>query len=145
MKIIKSATLLLVFLIAANIKINGQQPVPKDKIKSIVVYEEKLNVLVTKKLKESEITYDQKGNILEEIEYKEGKVTKHFRYQYDNDGNKIKEEEFDLNGKIIEYSEYKVENGLRIEKTVFDGNKKMKSRKTYQYTLYGSERQDNPE
>jgi len=130
------AALIFVLIISGFIQVTGQENVPKNKIKSIVVYEERYNVLVSKKLKESEVTYDQKGNILEEIEYKEGKVTRHFRYQYDNEGNKIKEEEIDPSGKIIEYSEYKIENGLRTEKTVFDGNKKMKSRKTYQYTVY---------
>jgi hypothetical protein len=130
------AALIFVLIISGFIQVTGQENVPKNKIKSIVVYEERYNVLVSKKLKESEVTYDQKGNILEEIEYKEGKVTRHFRYQYDTDGNKIKEEEIDPSGKIIEYSEYKIENGLRTEKTVFDGNKKMKSRKTYQYTVY---------
>jgi antitoxin component YwqK of YwqJK toxin-antitoxin module len=135
MKIIRSA-LIFIFVIAVCGPAKGQQPVSKDKIKSIVVYEEKFNVLVSKKLKESEVTYDQKGNILEEIEYKEGKVTKHFRYQYDNDDNKVKEEEFDPSGKLIEYSEYKIENGRRIEKNVFDANKKLKSRKTYQYSIF---------
>jgi hypothetical protein len=135
MKIIRSA-LIFIFVIAVCGPTKGQQPVSKDKIKSIVVYEEKFNVLVSKKLKESEVTYDQKGNILEEIEYKEGKVTKHFRYQYDNDDNKVKEEEFDPSGKLIEYSEYKIENGRRVEKNVFDANKKLKSRKTYQYSIF---------
>jgi hypothetical protein len=115
---------------------NGQQTAPKDKIKTIVVYEEKFNVLVSKKLKESEVTYDQKGNIIEDIQYTDGKVKQHFRYQFDNEGNKIKEEELDAAGKLIEYSEYKIENGVRIEKTVFEPNGKMKSRKTYQYTRF---------
>jgi antitoxin component YwqK of YwqJK toxin-antitoxin module len=127
---------MLVFVLSLCATSNGQQPAAKDKIKTIVVFEEKFNVLVSKKLKESEVTYDQKGNILEDIQYTDGKVSKHFRYQYDNDGNKIREEEFDPNGKMIEYSQYKVENGLRVEKTVYDPNGKMKSRKTYQYTKF---------
>jgi len=131
-----TTSLMFALMLSGFIPLIGQETVPNKKIKSIVVYEEKLNVLVSKKLKESEVTYDQKGNILEEIEYKDGKVTKHFRYEYDGNSNKIKEEEFDPNGKLIEYSEYKIENGLRMEKTVFDANKKLKSRKTYQYTLY---------
>ena len=39
------------------------------------------------------------------------------------------EEEYDPAGRLIEYSEYKFENGLRTEKNVYDPNKKLKSRK----------------
>jgi len=127
---------MLAFVSSLCATLNGQQTAPKDKIKTIVVYEEKFNVLVSKKLKESEVTYDQKGNIIEDIQYTDGKVKQHFRYQYDNDGNKIKEEEFDAAGKLIEYSDYKIDNGVRTEKTVFEPNGKMKSRKTYQYTRF---------
>jgi hypothetical protein len=128
--------ILLVFVSLICAPSFGQQITSKDKIKTVVVYEEKFNVLVSKKLKESEVTYDQKGNIIEDIQYTDGKVKTHFRYQFDNDGNKIKEEEFDAAGKVIEYSEYKIENGMRIEKTVYESNGKMKSRKTYQYTKF---------
>lgn len=114
----------------------SQKPEKKPKVNSLVVYEEKFDALVSKKLKESEVVYDERGNILEEITYKQGKVNKHFRYQYDSNDNKIKEEKLDPSGKVIETSEYKIENGLRVEKVVYDQNKKMKSRKTYQYTFF---------
>jgi hypothetical protein len=77
-----------------------------------------------------------RGNVLENISYKQGKVDKHFKYQYDSDNNKIKEEEFDAAGKLKESSEYKYANGMRTEKTVYDSNKKLKSKKTYVYTTY---------
>jgi hypothetical protein len=105
-------------------------------VKSVVITEEKFNMLIKKQFKESETYYDLKGNIIEEITYKEGKMNKHFKYQYDADDNKVKEEEYDPSGRIIEYSEYKIENGLRTEKVVLDGNKNMKSKKTYTYTTY---------
>ncbi len=116
--------------------VQGQDYVPGKNIKSITVTEEKADMLIKKQYKESETYYDSKGNILEEISYKEGKVNKHFKYQYDSASNKIKEEELDPSGRLIEYSEYKVENGLRVEKVVYDNNKKVKSRKTYIYTTY---------
>jgi hypothetical protein len=132
--IIKSVVVILLISLGAGSY--AQTPGSKDKLKSIVVYEEKFNSLITKKLKESEVYFDQRGNILEEIEYKEGRITKHFKYQYDNDNNKIREEEYDSAGKLIEYSEYKIENGLRVEKSVYDPNKKLKEKKTYVYTAY---------
>lgn len=114
----------------------AQKPIIKDKIKSLTVLEEKGNTLVKKQHKESETYYDINGNVTEEIKYKDGKQTKHFKYQLDGDGNKIKEEELDISGDVIESSEYKYENGLRVEKIVYDENKKMKSRKVYKYTTY---------
>lgn len=115
---------------------HGQDYVPGKNIKSIIVTEEKNDMLIKKQYKESETYYDAKGNILEEITYKEGRINKHFRYQYDSDGIKIREEEFDPSGRLIEFSEYKIENGLRVEKIVYDSNKKVKSRKTYIYTTF---------
>lgn len=112
----------------------GQNYEPKKKVKSMVVFNEKHDMLFTKTVKDYEVYYDNHGNITEEINYKQGKISKHFKYYYDADDNKIKEEEFDPDGKIFEYSVYKIEDGLRIEKIVYDSKNKIKSRKIYQYT-----------
>lgn len=128
--------LLLSFLVIGNVTLLGQQQSTSPKIKSTVVYEEKFDKLISKKMKESETTYDTRGNILESIEYKDGKVDKHFQYQYDNENNKIKETEFDALGRIDEYSVYKYEKGLRIEKTVFDPQGNVKEKKLYTYTFH---------
>ena len=130
------ANILIILVFGISLAANCQEPAKKDKIKSIIITEEKYDVLVKKQYKESETYYDLRGNVIEEITYKEGKLNKHFKYQYDSDDNKIKEEEFDPSGRIIEYSEYKIENGLRVEKIVYDGNKKIKSKKLYQYTKF---------
>jgi antitoxin component YwqK of YwqJK toxin-antitoxin module len=128
--------LLLIFLSVFTIYANCQKPSSTDKIKSLIVMEEKSDMLVKKQYKESETYYDIKGNVIESITYKQGKTDKHFKYQYDSDNNKIKEEEFDVSGRLKESSEYKYSEGQRIEKTVFDPNKKIKSRKTYIYTKF---------
>ena len=93
-------------------------------------------MIVKKQYKESETYYDTRGNVLESITYKLGKVDKHFKYQYDAENNKIKEEEYDTSGRLKESSDYKYANGLRTEKTVYDSNKKQKSKKTYVYTTF---------
>jgi hypothetical protein len=129
--------ILIVLAIASlNSGIAAQNSRPERKIRSIVVTQEKYDMLVTRKYKESEQYFDNRGNLLEDITYKQGKISKHFKYQYDADNNKIREEEYDPAGRLIEYSEYKYENGLRVEKNVYDPNKKLKSRKIYQYTEY---------
>ena len=88
------------------------------KIKSLKVTEEKSDMLIKKQYKESETYYDSHGNVLESITYKQGKVDKHLKYQYDSDNNKIKEEEFDLAGKTKESSEYKYVNGLEKDYSI---------------------------
>jgi hypothetical protein len=135
MKISKAILLVLVSL-CLTIPLQSQKSDKKQKIKSITVLEEKSDVLVKKQVKDSETFYDPQGNIIEDINYKQGKISKHFRYQYDIDGNKIKEEELDPSGRLIEYSQYRYENGLRVEKVVYTGSNKIKSRKVYQYTTY---------
>lgn len=135
MKTVKPFILIIMFLAFALTAECQKTGIP-DKIKSVVVSEEKYDMLVKKQYRESETYYDTHGNVVESINYKLGKVDKHFKYGYDADNNKIKEEEFDASGKIKETSEYKYENGLRIEKNVYDSNKKLKSRKTYIYTTY---------
>ena len=114
----------------------AQSKDPAVRIKSIVVTEEKPDMLVKKQYKDSETYYDSRGNISEEIAYKDGKVSKHLRYQYDQDNNKTKEEELDSSGRVKETSDYKYSNGLRTEKIVYDSGKKIKSRKVYTYTMY---------
>jgi len=128
--------ILLLLTISLNARVSAQKKEPDRKIKSIIVYQEKYDMLVTRKYKDTEQYFDSRGNLIEDITYKQGKVTKHFKYQYDQDDNKIKEEEFDPSGRLIETSEYKFADGMRTEKYVYDANKKLKSKKTYQYTTY---------
>jgi antitoxin component YwqK of YwqJK toxin-antitoxin module len=135
MKTLKTLFLIMMIL-SITLAAECQKTGSADKIKSLVVTEEKYDMLVKKQYKESETYYDIRGNIVESIDYKQGKVDKHFKYQYDQDNNKIKEEEFDPSGRLKESSEYKIEGGLRVEKTVYDSNKKIKSKKIYVYTRY---------
>jgi len=127
---------ILTVIISLNASLCAQKKEPDKKIKSIIVYQEKYDMIVKHKYKDTEQYFDSRGNLIEDITYKQGKVTKHFKYQYDSDDNKIKEEEFDPSGRLIETSEYKYADGMRTEKYVFDANKKLKSKKTYQYTTF---------
>jgi antitoxin component YwqK of YwqJK toxin-antitoxin module len=126
--------LLISLILGPFFSVTGQSYEPKKKVKSMLILDEKHDMLFSKTVKDYEAWYDNHGNIIEEINYKQGKVSKHFKYYYDSDDNKIKEEEFNASGKMIEWSEYKIEDGLRVEKIVYDNNNKIKSRKIYQYT-----------
>ncbi len=125
---------ILIFFL--NIPLNAQKPDSTIKVKSMVVYQEKYESVSPKKYKESEQNFDIKGNLIEDISYKQGKISRHFRYEYNSDNDKIKEEKLDASGKVVETSEYKYANGLRIEKTVYNADKKIKSKKTYLYSIY---------
>jgi len=135
MKAIKTV-LIIILILGGSLSAKCQKTGSNVKIKSLIVTEEKSDMLIKKQYKESETYYDDRGNVLESITYKLGKVDKHFKYQYDIGNNKTKEEEFDTSGRIKETSEYKYENGLRTEKIVYDSGRKIKSKKTYTYTSY---------
>ncbi len=127
---------LLILAVGYSLSAQCQKSAVSENIRSVIVTEEKYDMLVKKQFKDSETYYDSRGNVTESITYKLGKVDKHFKYEYDAENNKIKEEEFDSSGRLKESSEYKYSNGLRSEKTVFDPNRKMKSKKVYTYTTY---------
>jgi hypothetical protein len=138
MKLFKSVLLIVpaaLFMMNMNTAA-GQQKPAQPKIKSVIVYDEKYDKLISKKSKESETVYDAHGNIIEEIAYVNNKVDKHFQYQYDASDNKIKELELDSSGKVTKTSEYKYDKGLRIEKTIAGADGKVRTKKTYIYTTF---------
>jgi len=131
-----STFLPVVFLVCLSTSMNAQQGNLENKIKTITVYQEKYEPLTNRKYKELEQSFDTRGNLIEEINYKQGKISKHFRYEYDENNNKIKEQRIDPSGRVMETSEYKYASGLRIEKIIYGSDNKPKSKKTYQYALY---------
>ena len=127
----------LAFMLMINLNLPAQSKVQLPKIKSLVVKEEQEAGKGTGKPQlESETNYDPAGNVIEEKQYKDGKLDSHVKNEYDSDNNKIKVTELDDSGKILKYTVYKYEKGLRTEKLVYLPNQKLKSRKTYQYKFY---------
>lgn len=126
----------LFFLSVILFGINAQdkKEIREKNIKTITVYEEKVEKN-KKEIVESVTTYDKNGNELELIEYNsEGKFKKHFKWKYNSDFQKIKEIELDESGDIIETTEYKYQNGLKSERTVFNGKGEVLEKKRYVYT-----------
>lgn len=126
--------ILISFFILGNINVSAQSTGTSGKIKSKITHEEKTIKGVKSNYIDSEEKYDLNGNVTEEIQYKDGKVDKHFLYEYDAGGNKIKETEIDASGKPKKISEYTYVNGLRTEKNTYDANRKLISKKKYTYT-----------
>jgi antitoxin component YwqK of YwqJK toxin-antitoxin module len=125
------------FMLLINLNLPAQSKVQIPKIKSLIVNEQQeAGKGPGKPQLESETNYDPAGNVIEEKQYKDGKLDSHVKNEYDSDSNKIKVTELDDSGKILKYTVYKYDKGLRTEKLVYLPNQKLKSRKTYQYKFY---------
>lgn len=125
----------IAFLIVIPTSVIAQKKnsLKENKVRSVTEYKQDMTKS-SPKLKENYTLYDGNGNILEEIEYDAaGKVKTHMKYQFDAENNKIKEIELGPDGKTIKTTEYKYNGDLRIEKNIYDGAGKLKSRRTYQY------------
>lgn len=125
--------LLLVFT-ASNIY--SQEKTKDQKVKRVIVTEEKHDGKLVTTNTEFETSYDINGNIIEQVLYKGGEVDTHFRYEYDASNNKIKETEYTKKGAVDKISEYKIQNGQRVEKTVYDSKKNLLLKKTYKYLYF---------
>ena len=127
--------LTLLFLLGTS-DIYSQEKTKDQKIKRVTVTEEKHDGRDVTTNIESETSYDINGNVIEQILYKGGEVDTHFRYEYDSNNNKIKEIEYTKKGAVDKISEYKIQNGKRVEKTVYDDRKNLLLKKSYQYLYY---------
>ena len=86
------------------------------------------------KYKESEYKYDQNGNVLLEKEYSDkGILLKHTEFQYDKDGKIVVVLHYNAKKQLIKREEFTYKGNLKTEKRVFGADKKMKSKKTYDY------------
>ena len=127
---------LTLLLASGTSDIYSQEKTKDQKIRRVTVTEEKHDGREVTTNIESETSYDINGNIIEQILYKGGEVDTHFKYEYDAGNNKIKEIEYTKKGAVDKISEYKIQNGKRVEKTVYDSRKNLLLKKTYQYLYY---------
>jgi hypothetical protein len=134
--------LIIIFLLAVTAYVaysqENTETSPSNSVKKVTIYEQDYD-----KGKAdggpaiSSVTiYDQKGNIIEETHYKAGKIDETIVYEYDANGQKIKETFKNSQGKISKVSEFKYLDGLKVEKVTYDENHVIKSKKTYQYEKF---------
>ncbi|MBN2274727.1 MAG: hypothetical protein JXR41_05730 [Bacteroidales bacterium] len=106
----------------------------KTKIKKMTVTKHDYEKGSFKEYPELKVWYDIKGKVIEEIEYDEETFIRHFKYEYDDAGNKVRETEFEANGKVKKVSLYKYDSSnRRTEKLVYDDKNNLKSKRIYQY------------
>jgi len=127
---------LSLLLILSTSNIYSQEKTKDQKVKRVTVTEEKHDGRLVTTNTESETSYDINGNIIEQILYKGGEVDTHFKYEYDASNKKIKEIEYTKKGAVDKISEYKIQNGQRVEKTVYDSKKNLLLKKTYKYLYF---------
>jgi len=127
---------LALLLVSGTSNIYSQEKTKDQKVKHVTVTEEKHDGKLVTTNTESETSYDVNGNIIEQILYKGGEVDTHFKYEYDSNNNKIKEIEYTKKGAVDKISEYRIQNGQRVEKTVYDSKKNLLLKKTYKYLYY---------
>jgi antitoxin component YwqK of YwqJK toxin-antitoxin module len=128
--------ILLFHLVISGILAQDNKAVSNN-LKKMTVYEQKAEkgVMGNSQI-ESMVRYDKSGNVIEEIEYKQGKIDKHFLYKYDASNHKIEETELDPSGKKIRLTIYTYNKDLKSEKAVYDANNQLISKKTYKYETY---------
>jgi hypothetical protein len=138
MKIKSFKFMIFLLAIAWPFVVNAQdKKAVKHNLKSITEYEQVFEKgKEGKELIQTQTNYDKEGNVVEEIKYNQGKISKHVTYEYDGDNNKIRETELDPVGNKIKVTEFKYVNGLKSEKTVYNGHNQIISKKTYKYETY---------
>jgi hypothetical protein len=133
----KRLLIFTIFLCGSMVLSAQEKKAAANQLKSVTVYEQKYdNGIAGKAMVESVTRYDQAGNVIEEIEYKQGKITKHTTNKFDVANNKIEETELDANGKKVKVSVYTYNKNLRTEKVVYDAGNKIIMKKTYKYETY---------
>jgi hypothetical protein len=128
----------LLLLSAVMLPLSAQdKKAQKHNLKTITVYEQKSEKgKMGKSLPESQTSYDAQGNVIDEVEYSNGKVSKHVSYQYNENNDRVRETEFDNLGNKIKVTEYKYSDGLKTEKAVYNGSGQLLSKKTYKYETF---------
>jgi len=129
--------IVLIVAIICTISLFGQKKsIVGNKVKTMVVYGQKIEKGKTINVKESESKYNADGYLIEEIEYKDCKLDKRTTYEYDENKNRIKETEYSSSGDVNKIIEYKYKGDLKVEKYVYKADGKLKSKKIYQYENY---------
>jgi len=130
----KNLLLIISILISTIVFSQSKKKIRENGYTTKTIYKSEYRGGKEKKVKVSETTFNKNGDIAELKEFDEfGKIKKHILFSYDDKKNKTKEIYYTPSGKIKKTVKYKYNNGFKIEKAIYDGNGKIKSKKTYVY------------
>lgn len=82
------------------------------------------------------LKFDENGNLIEHKQYDAGKFLEHFKYEYNDHNNCIKEIEFTEKGDVKQTTTYKYVGDVMVEKIDYYPNGKMKKKKEYKLEFY---------
>jgi len=128
--------LLAIFILSASSSFAqlSKKEVIEHKVKSVAEWETDLRSRKSKPIQESYTKYDAKGRVLELIERdNEGLIKLHESYEYDANGNKTLEIQYQPDGSIKRKHVYKYVNGLRTERLSYDKRGNLITEKKYIY------------
>lgn len=138
--------ILLSILALAGLSLSAQEPLDPQKSarKNMVLKEWNLDVRTNKTVLDHVTTYNELGKKVEEIEYNSLGQLWRKRFEHNAMGKVSKEYIYDhrnvlVNYKIFEYNEL----GIRTKTTTYYPNGKVKTIKTYEYTVR-EDSQDKP-
>lgn len=129
--------IIIISLLFAGLTATAQdKQMRKNNVKSVIETYIDYSTGIEVKYIESEQYFSAKGELIELKDLKGGKFILHEKYDYDTNGNKIKEVRYDAKGKISRIIEYKYQGNLKTERIDYYPNGKVKSRKTYVYQIH---------
>ncbi len=131
----KNILFLSMVLVCINVSAQDKQ-MKKNNIKSVIEVYTDYSTGVEVKSVESEQYFNVNGELIELKEFKDGKFVLHEKYDYDLNGNKIKEVRYDAKGKIDRIIDYKYQGKLKTERIDYYPNGKIKSQKVYKYQIH---------
>ena len=109
----------------------------KSNIKSVSVWQTDMTDRKAKPVPESITRYDAAGNLTEITEHdKDGLITLHESYEYNENGFKTGEIQYWPDGKIQKKHVYKYTDGLRTERLTYDKNGKLIAQNKYVYEFH---------
>ena len=124
---------ILIFGLVLPVSGQSKKTVKKHDILSQTTYEADYEDSNGKEVIESEEIFDESGNLVEYKDYKQGKLNKWVKYEYNADNDLVKEVKLSADGNILKTEEYKYEDGLKVEKIEYDSKNRIINKRRYVY------------
>lgn len=136
----KTLLLCTVFLATMTFTATAQlnrKEAAENKIKSVSEVETDLRSRKPRSVVETFTAYDAKGNLIEMIERNRlNEIIFHEKYEYDSDGNKIAESQYDPDGVLKKKHVYVFEKGLRVQRKTYNVKGDLIGDKKYIYEFH---------
>lgn len=111
--------------------------IEKSDVKSVKVVKKSYDVGREESENLESAEYNEKGDLVEIKEWKDSRLSKHEKYEYNSEGDIEFEYSYDSKGNLDKKVEYKYNSKrLLTERIVYYSNGKVKSKRVYTYTYF---------